>query len=240
MTQSLPLKEQLKALEQLQEIDLKIDQLQAKKTSLPAQLKVLENTLALSKKTLEKKTFDLREVEKQLKQTRAAMQLNQERMDRAGSRIADVNNTKEFGAANKEVDQLTKLNAELDTQRQKIEADLATAQKGVDDATASHDELQKKWEAESATVTGQVSGLDGDIGKLMGDRKQFTPGIRSDILSRYDRVRKAKNGMGIAPAIAGRCKGCNMMINPQMYNEMHKGLEVHACHTCHRILYLAG
>ena len=43
MTQALALREQLKALENLQEIDLKIDSLKKNKGGLPAALKALDD-----------------------------------------------------------------------------------------------------------------------------------------------------------------------------------------------------
>ena len=48
MTQPLPLREQLKALEHLQELDLKIDRLKQNKNALPQALKTMDAGLALA------------------------------------------------------------------------------------------------------------------------------------------------------------------------------------------------
>ena len=238
MTQSSSLKDQLKALESLQEIDLKIDQLKKTKNDLPGTLRTLDTQLAQAKAAVDakKKAFD--EIEKTAKQSHAALDLNKDRMARSTSRLEGVKNTQEFQAANKEIDQLTKLNAQLQEQLKRSDADGEAFKKDIENLSASFDKLQGERDAQVALVSGQNSKLDEEINLIMKERHALAKQVPMPILTRYDRVRGARAGLGIVAAIGGRCKGCNMVVPPQLYNMVQKALELQACPSCHRILFM--
>lgn len=238
MSHAKPLAEQLKALENLQEIDLKIDQLTKQKQGIPAALKGADDQLAKLNAQLKTKSAALEELQKTERQTRAALDLNKDRQTRSASRLEAVQNSNEFGAVQKEIEQLNKMNLSLEEQLKKSAADIATAQKDVDGIQAQVQTAQGERDAQAQTLNGQSGQLDSQITALTGERGQFTSEIEQRMLLQYDRIRKARNGIGISLAIGGRCQACNMVVPPQMYNELHKGTQMHNCPSCHRILFI--
>src|SRR6185295_968135 len=92
--------------------------------------------------------------------------------------------------------------------------------------------------AQAQQVSGQESQVGDEIESLLKERSKFTVSVEPRILAQYDRVRGARAGLGIVPALGGRCKGCNMMVPPQLYNEIQKVTQLHACPSCHRILFV--
>lgn len=237
MTQ-LPLKEQLRALEQMQEIDLKIDALKKSKGELPGTLKTLDLQISKLNATIKVKQAAAAEIEKTVRQTQAALDLNKDRLTRSTSRVDQVSNSQEYAAVNKEVEQLNKMNAQLDEQIAKSKGELDTATKEIDGLTTQVNQVKSDRDAQDKVVTGQGSTLDSQISELVAERNKFAPKVDKKILSQYDRVRVARAGLGISPALGGRCKGCNMMVPPQLYNMIQKGLELHQCPSCHRILFM--
>src|SRR5688572_25450050 len=103
MAQPLPLREQLKALEHLQELDLNIDALRKKKAALPTALKAAEDTFSRAKSALDARKNALAEAEKLKRQTQAAVELNNDRVTRAKGKLESVQNTNEYQAATKEL-----------------------------------------------------------------------------------------------------------------------------------------
>jgi predicted nucleic acid-binding Zn-ribbon protein len=100
VTQPLPLSGQLKALECLQEIDLKIDSLKKNRGGMPAQLKALEEGVLKLKMSVDAKKKAIEDIEKSQRQTQAAQELNRDRLTRANSKLEAVGNSQEFQAAN--------------------------------------------------------------------------------------------------------------------------------------------
>ena len=235
-----PLKEQLKALEHLQELDLKIDQIQKNKESLPGALKVLNEQLKKVEFQVTAKKNSVAEVEKVQKQNRAALDLNKDRLTRSSARLEGVQNSTEFQAINKEIDQLNKLNLTLEEQLKKATVDMEMLAKSLGEIQTQHDSVEGERSTESAKISGQESQYAGELGTLKTQRTRYTESIEKRTLALYDRVRVQRAGLGIVPAVSGRCKGCNMVLPPQLYIQVQKCVELLSCPSCHRILFVPG
>jgi predicted nucleic acid-binding Zn-ribbon protein len=238
VSQLLPLVEQLKNLEHLQELDLKIDSLKKGQGSLPANLRLIDEALNKLKVSSDSKKNTISELEKAHRQTQAAMELNRERLTRSNSKMEAVHNSQEFQAASKEIEQLKKLNITLEEQDKKSTLELEAIQKELVSIGEQHDKLQADRKAQAAVLSGQENKFNNDIASLTTERTQYSTGVDPRTLAQYNRVRSQRAGIGIVPAIGGRCKGCNMMVPPQLYNELHRGTALHNCPSCHRILYV--
>jgi predicted nucleic acid-binding Zn-ribbon protein len=238
VSQPLPLKDQLKALEHIQELDLKIDSLKNNKGSLPAALKALDDKLAKLSVSVIAKKAALNEIDKTQRQTQAAIDLNRDRQSRSGARMEGVQNSQEYSAANKEVDQLKKQKDGLDEQMKKSQGDIDVVNKGLGDLNDQMSKFKEERDAQATLLTGQTDKIEGEIKNLQGERSKLTAKVDPRTMAQYDRVRPARAGLGIVPAIAGRCKGCNMMVPAQQFNEIQRGNTLHSCPSCHRILFI--
>ncbi len=239
MTAISGLQTQLKALENLQEMDLKIDSLKKRKLSIPSMLKGFDDEIKKFQAQLLVQTNLSAEIEKNLKQAKAALEINQERLTRAQGKLDNVKNTGEFSAANKEMDQLKKSSGQIEEQIKKTTEELAAFQKKCADIQALVEGAQAKRKSEGASLDGEMASLDQEIAKMASDRNGMCTGIEKRIMTHYDRVRVARKGMGLAPANGGRCRGCNMMLPPQMYNELLKWASLQSCPSCSRLLFAA-
>lgn len=238
MSHPIPLAEQMKALEHLQELDMKIDNLKRNKSALPGALKALDQSLSKLNADIGAKKIALGELEKTQKQARAALDLNRDRLSRSNAKIDSVQNSQEYNAINKEVEQLKKMNASLDEQVKKADDETAGLNKQIDDLNAQVQKVQGERESQAGVLITQGGALDSEIGTLMAERSKYTGQVDPRTLAQYERVRPARAGLGIVPAVGGRCKGCNMVVPPQLYNEIRKLTTVHSCPSCHRILFV--
>ncbi len=238
MNQQLPLVEQLKKLEQLQELDLKIDHIKKNQKVLPATLKAAEDALKKGKASFDAKNHQLTEFEKLSRQTQAALELNQDRLSRAIAKLESVQNTQEFQAASKEMEQLKKLSLSLDEQKKKSSADIELCQKDLAQLQAELEKLESEHGRQAQAVLGQDQALGADLDQLLSERGHYVPGVEPRILAQYDRIRHARGGIGLVPAVGGRCRGCNMMVPPQVYIELQRGNILHQCPSCNRILFV--
>ena len=240
MSQPLPLVEQLKNLEHRQEIDLKIDSLRKNQNSLPESLKLLDDSLSKLKASLTTKNSQIAEIEKVNRQTLAALDLNRDRLSRSNQKLEAVHNSQEFQAANKEIEQLKKLNVTLEEQNKKSTTDIEALRTEAGALSEQISKLQKDRDSQSTVLSGQSQQFQTDIDSLLSKRTEYSVNVEKRILTQYDRVRVARNGLGIVPAVGGRCKGCNMMVPPQLFNEVQRGSTLHSCPCCHRLLYIPG
>jgi predicted nucleic acid-binding Zn-ribbon protein len=228
----------MKALEHLQELDLKIDALKKKKGSIPAALKALEDSFNKTRQAVEAKKNAIGEIEKVQRQTKAALDLNNDRMTRANSKLEAVGNSQEYQAASKEIEQLKKLNLSLEEQMTKSAKDIEAGNQDLVGLNEAMIKAQGERDAQASALAGEGGKFDTEINALAAERDQYVSQVDKRILAQYDRVRVARGGLGLVPAVGGRCKGCNMMVPPQLYNEVQRGSNVQACPSCHRLLFV--
>ena len=240
MSQALPLREQMRALENLQELDLRIDSLKKKRDSLPAALKALEDSLTKTKQIFEARKNAVAELEKTKRQTHAGLELNKDRLTRSMGRLEQIKNSQEFQAVNKEIDQLKKLNTQLEEQLKKSDTDIAAAAAELTKLEGELGTVQSQYDSQQTEVSGEKGQIETQITQFIAERTQYTTKVERPTLSLYDRVRAARGGLGCVPALGGRCKGCNMMVPPQLYNEIQRASNLHSCPSCNRILLVAS
>lgn len=238
MSHKLPLSQQMKALEHLQELDLKIDQLNRNKNGLPLTLKTLKDDLGKAQASVQAQKDVLAEMEKAQRQTKAALELGNDRLARSNSRYEAVQNSQEYQAISKEIDQLKKMNTSLEEQAKKSQQEMDVVSGEISKLGETVAKFQGELDGQMSLLSAEGGKLENEVAVLVQERAQYTSQVEARTLALYDRVRGARNGLGISPAAGGRCKGCNMVVAPQLYNEICRGNTMHTCPTCHRILYV--
>jgi len=230
--------DQLRNLASLQEVDLQIEQLKKKKAAMPVALKALETEALKLQTEAAKKQAAAAELKKLLAQVQAGLDMNQDRLVRSSQKLDAVKTTQEFQAANREVEQIKRSTFALEEQKKKLSSEIETAEKAIEPVTEQLKALQDKLATEAATMQSEIGTVEVEMSKLMESRKPHLEGIEVRILSQYDRVRMARGGLGLSPASGGRCAACNMVIAPQIFNELQRGTTLHTCTSCFRILFL--
>ena len=81
-----------------------------------------------------------------------------------------------------------------------------------------------------------VSALEAYI----QERREIEKAVSEDVVTRYDRVRKARGGITVSAARDTVCDVCQVRIRPQVFQEIRKNDQLIACHACQRILYAPG
>jgi len=67
-------------------------------------------------------------------------------------------------------------------------------------------------------------------------RDQMRAGVNEDLLRHYERVSKFR-GSGISEVRDHKCMACQVMLRPQIYNDVRTGQQTVICDSCQRILY---
>ena len=231
------LRDQIQALEQLQELDLKIDQAENKRKALPIELRDILAELASATAQMTAVDSKIEETQKSIRQVVAAVELNEDRSKRSMEKLQAVSSGPEFQAANKEIDQLKKMKESLAKQKDSFETELLTAEEERTKLQAIVQEIEVRKTAKEQEVNQAGDVISKDIAGLETTRKSLTSQVDQSVLRVYDRIRKGREGVGLAVANSGRCGACNMIVPPQMFNEVLKGERMLQCQSCNRILY---
>ena len=91
---------------------------------------------------------------------------------------------------------------------------------------------KEKQQARERTSVDEKSAAELNV-----ERAEIVSGISPAHYQQYEKVRKARKGIGIAEALDGRCSVCQIQMRPQFFQELRKGEQFMQCESCLRILY---
>lgn len=232
------MKEQLAALYALQKLDSDMDALKRK-------------FAALDKGAAEKAAYDaanaafkeldhaLHGVSGMLKDTELEQKAVEEKRASEETKLysGSVRNPKELTAMQEEVEMLVRQRDRLDEKivllMEEVESakqHQAVAKKALSVARAA---LKAKV-AQAQTAADEMSAV---AQKLTAYRKQAVKPIPEPLMKRYDVLRAANHGVGIAAIVDGNtCDGCRMGLPSQVVTRVRLGKDIETCLNCGRML----
>jgi uncharacterized protein len=232
-----PLKEQLKLLAQLQEIDNQVDLCEHDLVRLPAEVQELARSLVVIRREMTEAKEKLAIAEKELRRTELDLATEQEKIKRSERRLLTIKNQKEYNALNREVKLGKKVAGEIEEAVLGFMTEIEDQKRIIDRKQAEYDGaekafLEKKSESETARTRAEKA-----LVKLNVDREKLVSALERDCLKRYHTVRQAR-GNAVVEVDNGNCTGCHMSIPPQLAIRVLKQEEMIICPNCQRILYV--
>lgn len=230
------MQEVLRKLEMVQELDLQIGNILTKKAEFPKRLADYDLKITETTKKYDEKKKIVDELEKSKRQQLGALELNEERAKRSQEKLELVKTNNELQALQKEIESLKKNSAIIQDNANKVDEELQKVAKELGTYESTLKDVKEKRATEAAKIADEEKSFDTELARLNAQRAERAVGIEKRYMAAYDKVRQGRGGLGVVPAVAGNCKGCNMRIPPQMYNELQRGTEMHMCPSCRRIL----
>jgi uncharacterized protein len=232
------LRNNLNALYELQEIDLRIDGLDGEKGQLLTEAQALESKLAEAREKIVARREEAAALEADKAGLEASLATENENIVRSESHLKEIKTQKEYQAVSKEISSAKKLIAELEDQiLQKINA---MEELTADIAKKESDlaELESNVAVQQGEVQQRVVKLEAGISADATAREETVKGLPASVLKRYARLRDQRKGIAVVEAKDGNCMGCNMHLPPQLYNTLYRADEVITCPHCQRILVM--
>ena len=233
------IKDQIRKLVELQIMDEEIFRFKRELREKPAELEALKAEFESKKiklKGLEDKLKSVQVVQKELE---LDLKVKEEGISKADASLALLKTNKEYQARLLEIENLKADKSiveekilmgfdEVDAARKALEAEKATVARYEQEFNAK----KKQVDDDMLVITDQLKVKESQ-------RVRIAPEVRPDCLSRYERVLKNKDGLGIVKVDNHACGGCYMHLTEQVMNELKKYEQIIACDQCARILYLA-
>ena len=220
----------------LQVADQEIRKLQDEIAELPKRIAVIKQKLAGTKAHLEKARAAAKADEANRKKFETAIQDLQGKISKYRDQSLDVKTNDQYKALLHEIqfsEQEIRINEdhilEVMVNVEAREKNVKAAEAELKAQTA---EIEKEKEDTRRVTAEDQKKLTEWNAKRDGLRRE----ISEDILRHYERVMKFRR-TGLAEVRAQKCTGCQVMLRPQIYNEVRIGDKVVVCDSCQRIFY---
>ncbi|HWR17079.1 MAG TPA: C4-type zinc ribbon domain-containing protein [Terriglobales bacterium] len=226
----------LSKLIDLQKADAEISRLNTEIASLPKKVAAIEEKLAGSKDRAEKAKAALKADESARRKHEGDIEALRQKISKYRDQMLNVKTNQEYAALGKEVEfaqqEIGKLEDKILETMMDSDSKNADLKKAEAELKAHAAEIEK----EKAVVRELSADDEKELGDWKGKRDALRGSIGSDALRHYDRVLKFR-GSAIAEAIDHKCSACQVMLRPQVYNNIRSTDEFITCDSCHRILF---
>ncbi len=222
------MREQLLNLLKLQTCDVKVRELETAAKQLPAKLDPLRRDLAKLQGMLDIERGKLAETEAWRKAQQELIDRERDALKNAQAKLQQSKNSKEFGAASREVENKRKSIADREAELKKVveAASQSTAQLAVRDADVQ--KLRDNLAASEGEMSGQIADLDAQLKDAREARDTARGSVEKNWIKTYDTL-SAKRGYAVAPVVKGVCQGCHMALPPQLNNILARMESIETC-----------
>jgi hypothetical protein len=227
----------LKAVIELQQADQKIAELATLIDSLPAQIQTLQSQLDEFIHTHEERKKRLAANQKERKELEVDIKEIQDKISRHKDQLYQVKTNEQYRAMLKEIEG-------EEAKIRKVEDQLLEKMIEAEDVQKHIQEAAARLESEKARVAGEIKRLEterqADVQereRLQARRQELQAALSESVLSLYERTRAVRRGLAVAQARDGLCTACDVLLRPQVYNQVRANEAVVTCENCDRILY---
>jgi hypothetical protein len=235
----LSLREKLKALEELQQIDLEVNEVQAELAALPAKRSELDTTVGTARRAWEDEQTRLDANERERRQLESLLAMERDKVKKWEGRLGEIRTPREYAALSREIDIAKKTNEgqsehvrELTAQAAEIKKTLEAKEEALSDREAAAQAGVEDLDKRRAVAEEKLRGLEARRAHAVG---LVDPGL----LAKYENIKRRRAGVAIAPVVGMTCKGCHRNIPPQLAITLQKANSIETCPNCHRIIYSA-
>ena len=222
----------------LHDIDSKLFEINKLLGGLPTQVEELTQQQEALKNSLLEKENSLKTTTVDMQTSETFIATAQEKVNTLKDRLTDgsISTNKEYDAMMDSIDYEKNLVSEKETELLTFMEKKDTLSKEIEEDKANLDTLiedlstkKKALEAKLAEVSEEKSALDRE-------RANIVQGIDSNVLSQYDTIYEAKNGIALAAVLDNNCEACGAFVPAQLVNEA-LAKQVVFCSNCGRFLY---
>ncbi|HPE87896.1 MAG TPA: zinc ribbon domain-containing protein [Spirochaetia bacterium] len=204
---------------------------------LPKSIAAQEEVLTRARKSYGDRSVRLEETQSRVGQLRAELADVVAHKDKSEQQMDSITNPREFEALNKEITEAGLKEDQLRKDLKREEENLREAEVEV----KASETLISSQEAEIAEkrerITNEAASMSAKIEELKTNEAETTSDIDPEVVFKFERIIKSKQGVGIVPVKGVVCSGCSMILPAQFVNEVRQSDKIVFCPYCSRVLF---
>jgi predicted nucleic acid-binding Zn-ribbon protein len=235
----LSLREKLKALEELQHIDLEMNDIRAALAALPARRAEVEGAVGIARKAWEQEQARLDANERERRQLESLLSMERDKVKKWEGRLGEIRTPREYAALSREIDIAKKTNDGQSDQVRELTAQAGEVRKALEAKEEELSEREAAAQAEVEEIEKTKAAADEKLRALEARRAEAVKQVDPGLLSKYENIKRRRAGVAIAQVVGMTCKGCHRNVPPQLAITLQKANSIETCPNCHRIIYSA-
>jgi hypothetical protein len=221
----------------LQEIDHRLADLAREIATLPKHIAEIEKRLTSHERKLDADRAALSANQKERKKCEVDIQTQEAKISKLKDQMLLAKTNEQYRAFQSEIDFCQKEIRKAEDRILELMGESEPLDKNVKAAEVALKAEKAEVEAEKQKARERTAADERASQELQTERAAVAAQASRAALDRYERVRKARKGIGVAEVIEGRCGACHLALRLQLFQELKRDDQIMACENCQRILY---
>jgi predicted nucleic acid-binding Zn-ribbon protein len=227
----------LKQLIRLQSIDLSIQELRTRIDKFPGISKALDEKLRSAQIAVDAAKEKAKSNQGTRKRLETDISSIESKISKYRDQMMAVKTNEEYRALQHEIEHAQHGIRKLEDDILNLMMEAENGQADLQSAEARLKQDQQNVNAERTQLEEENKRDLSALESYLKERKEIQTSVSSDLISRYERIRKLRGGIGVAAARNEVCEICQVRIRPQVFQEIRRNDQIIACDACQRILY---
>lgn len=193
----------------------------------------VERNISDKEKTREKNEVLL----KQITSEKEELTRNKEKYE---GQIPLIKTQREYEAITNEIAQIDEKLEHFAEVEADANRDIESINNELEQHRATLEELSEKIGETEKEVTELTKQKDKELKECLKERESVSKGLDDEVIYKFEKIVKNKEGIGIVSVKNNVCMGCNMLLPPQFVNDVRREESLIFCPNCSRILYFQG
>ncbi len=233
------LREKLKALEELQQIDLDSNEVRLELETIPGRRAEIDRRVLDARRAYDEEKARLEGNERERRQLESLLAMERDKVKKWEGRLGEIRTPREYAALSREIDIAKKSNDGQTEQIKALAAAAAEIQRALEARGEALAEREEATEADVRVLEEQRQGAEGRLRELDERRAVAAGTVDPGLLSKYENIKRRRAGVAVAPVVGMSCTGCHRHIPPQLAITLQRANSVETCPNCQRIIYSA-
>ena len=233
-----PIKEQIGLLIGLQALDTQIYALKKEVSAMPGRLKLIDDMLESKKTGIRQAEENLKRVQLKLKEKEGSLQQKEEQIKKLQGQLYTLKTNKEYSTMLTEIEGIKADNSLTEEDVIKFMDEIELAKKNISEEKELFKAEELKAQKDKEGIDSKAKEIEAALSGLNEKRNGIAPNIEKQIISRYEKILKNKDGLAIVPVENGSCGGCHMSLPPQVISDVKLREDIVICGSCLRIFYI--
>ena len=227
-------------LKSLQEILSEKFRIENEIKDLPKALSTKTELVSRMKKSYIDKSAQYDETKARVRDLREQMEGAERDREKYESQMDVIKTQREYEALDKEIRDASEREQLFRKDLQKEEKILQEMSETLERDASLIKQQETELEEEQQKIKSETDAKQAQIAALVKEEKKLTPELDEELLFKFERIIRSKEGQGIVALRKGVCTGCQMILPSQFVNEVREGSGIRFCPYCSKIVFYIG
>lgn len=229
------MRDQLDALEELAKTDLAHRQIDVELAEIESNVAALREDVDRIRALLDRERQQLHDAEQLRAGHLSELEAIAEKAQRSRKRQESASKTREIEALQRELEEMKRQKEERTAEAERLSAVTSEVRAQIERHEQEFAQLTEGLKSDEAAAERRSGDLRARRAEYQIARNVVTARVRADLLRIYNMVH-GRRGTGVADCAGGICRGCNIALPPQLFNQVLGAQRVYQCPHCQRLL----